>query len=87
MQSYADVLSGIAIQSRKDGAILWGRIQGTKYERQAHDWIYQKLKSFGIEDVRHDKFPSGFPQWRPTTCDLEITAAPSFADQQRYQFK
>jgi hypothetical protein len=87
MQAYADVLSGIAIQSRKDGEILWGRIQGTKYERQAHDWIYRKLKSFGLEDVRHDKFPSGFPQWRPTTCDLEITAAPGFANQQRYQFK
>ena len=86
MQSYANVLSGIAIQSKKDGEILWGRIQGTKYERQAHDWIYRKLKSFGIEDVRHDKFSSGFPQWRPTTCDLEITAAPGFSDQQRYQF-
>ena len=87
MQAYADVLSGIAIQSKKDGEILWGRIQGTKYERQALDWIYRKLKSFGLEDVRHDKFPSGFPQWRPTTCDLEITAAPGFENQQSYQFK
>ena len=87
IQMYADVLSDIAVQSRNDGEILWGRIQGTKYERQAHDWIYQTLKGFGLEEVRHDKFPSGFPQWRPTTCDLEITAAPGFTKKQRYRFK
>ena len=30
-----DVLTGISLQSKHDGELLWGRIQGTKYERQA----------------------------------------------------
>lgn len=87
MQTYADVLSDIALRSRQEGEILWGRIQGTKYERQTHDYIFKTLKGFGLENVRHDKFPSGVPQWRPTTCDLGIMAAPGFEQDQRYQFK
>jgi len=86
LAQYGKVLVDIATQSRDDGEILWGRIQGTKYERQAHQWIYRQLQSFGIDDVRHDAFPSQFPQWRPTTCNLTVTAAPGFKAGQRYEF-
>ena len=86
LAAYAQVLTDIAIESRDDGEILWGRIQGTKYERQAHQWIYQQLQSFGLEDVHHDAFPSQYPQWRPTRCALAVTAAPGFTDGQRYDF-
>jgi hypothetical protein len=86
LAQYGKVLADIAIQSREDGEILWGRIQGTKYERQAHQWIYRQLQSFGIEDVRHDAFPSQFPQWRPTTCNLTVTGAPGFKAGQSHRF-
>jgi len=87
LEEYAGVLTGIALESKNDGEILWGRIQGTKYERKALRWIAEKLKSFGLTDVHHDPFPSQFPQWRPTTCDVVITAAPSFKDNESYVFE
>ena len=85
--NYSKVLQDIAVESKNDGEILWGRIQGTKYERKAHDWIYNKLKSMGIEDVVHDKFPAQYPQWRPTKCELIVTSAPSFKAREIYEFK
>jgi hypothetical protein len=84
--AYSGALMDIALGSKRDGEILWGRIQGTKYERRTHEWIYQQLQSFGLEDVRYDKFPSHYPQWRPTRCELVVTAAPGFTPGQRYNF-
>jgi hypothetical protein len=86
LAGYGKVLVDIARQSRDDGEILWGRIQGTKYERQAHQWIYRQLESFGIDEVYHDAFPSQFPQWRPTTCELTVTSAPGFGSGKHYKF-
>ena len=86
LDAYAEVLAGIALESRRDGELLWGRIQGTRYERKTHQWIFQQLQSFGLEDVRHDKFSSQYPQWRPTTCDLVVTRAPGFAPDQTHEF-
>ena len=84
--AYSGTLMDIALGSKRDGEVLWGRIQGTKYERRAHEWIFQQLQSFGLEDVHYDKFPSQYPQWRPTRCELAVTAAPGFAPNQRYNF-
>ncbi len=86
LEHYGKVLTDIARQSRDDGEILWGRIQGTKYERKAHQWIYRQLESFGIDDVQHDAFPSRFPQWRPSNCTLIVTEAPGFKPGQSYEF-
>ena len=87
ISNYADVLKAIALESKKEDEILWGRIQGTKYERKTHDWLFKTLKSFGIEAVQYDKFPTQFPQWRPTVCDLTITTAPSFKKEETYIFE
>lgn len=87
LAGYAQVLINISQKSRDDGEVLWGRIQGTKYEREAHQWIYRQLQSFGLKQVYHDPFPSQYPQWRPTVCELTVTGAPSLAAGERYQFE
>lgn len=87
IEEYVEVLIEIAQKSRDDGEVLWGRIQGTKYEREAHQWIYQQLQSFGLDRVYHDPFPSQYPQWRPTVCGLTVTAAPTFAADEYYEFE
>ncbi len=87
LEDYAKVLVDIALESKSDGEILWGRLQGSPYERKAHRWIFDQLKSMGLTQVHHDSFPSGFPQWRPTVCDLTVVAAPGFGNQKRYEFK
>ncbi|MBE9539457.1 MAG: M28 family peptidase, partial [Proteobacteria bacterium] len=86
LAAYSGALMDIALGSKREGEILWGRIQGTKYERRTHDWIYQQLQSFGLEDVHYDKFPSQYPQWRPTTCELIVTGAPGFEPGHTYVF-
>ena len=87
LAAYGEKLAAFGKQAKDAGEILWGRIQGTQYERAALRWLYEKLESFGIDDVRHDTFPTAFPQWRPTACDLEIIAAPGFARDESYRFE
>ncbi len=87
LAAYGEVLKSIAEQSKDDGELLWGRIQGTKYEREAHRWIYQQLQSFGLEDVHYDKFPAQYPQWRPTRSELLVTAAPGFSPGESFNFE
>jgi hypothetical protein len=78
IKGYADTLVGFAEQSRRDGNILWGRIEGTKYEAAAHEWIFSKLKSFGIDNVQYDRFPTYESIWFPTANSLEVVSAPGF---------
>lgn len=75
IENFAMKLVDISKQSRADGNILWGRIQGTKYEQQAQDLVADTLRSFGIEDVRQDEFPIRTPQWLPTLNELTITTS------------
>jgi hypothetical protein len=84
IESYSEQLVEFSEQSRRDGNILWGRIEGTKYEQAAHDWIFTKLKEFGIEDVQYDKFPTYESIWFPSANSLEVLGAPGFADGQTF---
>lgn len=78
IEHFAMQLVDISKQSREDGNILWGRIQGTKYEAQAQALVADTLRSYGIEDVRQDFFPIRFPQWNPTKNELTITQSNEF---------
>lgn len=87
IEHYIDKLVGFALQSKHDGEILWGRIQGTKYERNTLNWLENRLKSFGIKDVTYDKFPSQYPQWRPTTASLKIVSSNALKNNAPYVFE
>ena len=86
IETYAGRLVAFAEQSRRDGEILWGRIEGTRYERAAHDWIFETLESFGIEHVERDRFPPYEKIWFPTANRLEVTDAPGFAEGHAHVF-
>ena len=84
---YLDYLTQISIKSKKDGNLIWGRIQGTKYERQASNYVEKKLKSFGFSDVRKDRVPARRPLWHLDHLELTVTAAPGFRPKQTFSFK
>jgi len=86
IQGYLDHLTDISLQSRRDGELLWGRIQGTRYERQASNWAEQKLKDFGFDDVRKDRIPARRPLWRLDELELTVTSAPTFGADESYRF-
>lgn len=87
IEFYANKLTSFAQESKDDGNVLWGRIQGTKYELKAHQWIRDQLKSFGLTDVHYDEMNAQYPQWRPTKIDLEVINAPGFSETETYRFK
>jgi len=86
IEAYADVLTGISRESKRDGEILWGRLQGSLYERKTLRWIAGELEAMGLEEVHHDAFPSAFPQWRPTKSEFRVVSAPGFGEGERYDF-
>ncbi|MCX2980847.1 hypothetical protein EYC98_08155 [Halieaceae bacterium IMCC14734] len=83
---YLDYLTDISLQSKRDGELLWGRIQGTKYERQASNWVQSKMIEFGFTDVKKDRVPARRPLWRLDGLELTVTGAPGFSAGQTYRF-
>lgn len=75
VNSYLQKITEPALLSKADGELLWGRVQGTKYEKMAHDYIEQELFAMGMDEVHHDRFPSSVPLWRPTKNELLVTQA------------
>ncbi len=86
IEGYLEYLTEISLQSRRDGELLWGRIQGTRYERRASNWAERKLKEFGFEDVRKDRIPARRPLWRLDELELTVTSAPTFGAGESYRF-
>ena len=86
IQEYLNALTEISIQSKNDGNLIWGRIQGTKYERQASEWAEQKLMEFGFTDVRKDRIPARRPLWHLEELEFAVTQAPTFDPQETYTF-
>lgn len=83
---HIDALKAISLQSKEDGEILWGRIQGTKYEKMARDYVEETLKGFNLDDVYSDEFEGKMPLWRPTENNLEIVSAPGFENGKTFKF-
>lgn len=86
ISEYLDHLTGISIKSKNDGNLIWGRVQGTKYEREASDYVEEQLKTFGFADVRKDLVPARRPLWHLEHLELTVTAASGFEDGQTYSF-
>ncbi len=87
IDEYLDHLTNISIRSKNDGNLIWGRVQGTEYEREASDYVETKLKEFGFEDVRKDLVPARRPLWHLEHLELSVIAAPGFETGQTYAFK
>ncbi len=85
--TYVEALTEFALESKRDGNVLWGRIQGTKYERNTLAWVARQLESIGIDDVQYDRFPTQYSQWRPTVSSLVVTAAPGFSEGESFTFE
>lgn len=69
---YLRELTQISQQSKSDGNVLWGRIQGSKYEYQAIRHVESYFKNWGLENITVEPFPVFRPVWSPTTIELTI---------------
>jgi len=87
IQQHIDKLTGISIQSRDDGNLIWGRIQGTKYERQASEYAEQQMKEYGFTEIYKDKIPARRPLWHLDELEFTVISAPTFSSGKKHRFK
>jgi len=64
-------LTGFALESRRDGNPLWGRVMGSRYERHAAEWVRGQLEEIGLDEVRLDSVPLD-PQWTLRALSLSL---------------
>lgn len=69
---YVKDLTEFAQQSKRDGNVLWGRIQGSKYERDATHYVADKFRQWGLQGVEVQTFPLSGGAWVPTAVNLEV---------------
>ena len=61
-------------QSRDDGNRYWGRIAGSRYEAMTADWLQERFRALGLEDIHRVPFDLG-PQWTPQDWSLTASGA------------
>ncbi len=71
IKSYVNEITAIAEQSRTDGNQYWGRIVGTRYDLETDQWLMQKLKAAGVQDVRRQELDVP-PQWWGNSWEVAI---------------
>ncbi|MCP5431922.1 MAG: M28 family peptidase [Alphaproteobacteria bacterium] len=74
-ESYAflEAFTGISRQAKADGVLNYGRIVGTRYERQALAMVREAFAAAGVDEITQDDFPLGWPELVPTRLGLTLT--------------
>ncbi|MCL5743509.1 MAG: M28 family metallopeptidase, partial [Acidobacteria bacterium] len=63
-------------QAQRDGLKLWGRIAGTVYAHRTAEYMEARFKELGLNDVRTERFPTGYPQWWPIDSEVRLAGGP-----------
>ncbi len=71
-KKYYDAILGYSLESKKNGDILWGRVQGTESEKKTLLFVKESLEKAGLDEVIYEEFPCYEKQWKPTRCALSI---------------
>ena len=69
---YLEALTNISLQSKANGDVLWGRIQGGPYERKASEYVKKTFEIWGFEDVQMQEFPLTSGVWVPSSVDVAV---------------
>ena len=69
---YLEALTDISLQSKANGDVLWGRIQGGPYERKASEYVKNTFETWGFADVQMQEFPLTSGVWVPSSVDVTV---------------
>jgi len=69
---YLEALTDISLQSKANGDVLWGRIQGGPYERKASEYVKNTFETWGFEDVQMQEFPLTSGVWVPSSVGVAV---------------
>ncbi|MBW2424717.1 MAG: M28 family peptidase [Deltaproteobacteria bacterium] len=64
-------LTDFALESRASGAPLWGRVMGTPAEHRAAEWVRDRFRELGLEQVTLARVPLE-PQWTLREVALDL---------------
>lgn len=68
--TFLEQLTEFSYDSRDQGDVLWGRVQGSNAERLATEWVATKFRDWSLQDVKIEQFPLTAGSWRPTSMSL-----------------
>jgi hypothetical protein len=74
MKDYINQIVAFSLKDRDEGNLLWGRVAGTKNDVLVEDWVADKFKQIGLQDVHKQTFNLP-PQWFPTSWGLTATGS------------
>ena len=66
LKAYVKEITAISRRSRDRGEQWWGRIQGMPADAETQQWLAEKFRRAGIQDVRVQPFDLP-PQWHPSS--------------------
>src|SRR5882672_618493 len=66
LKSYVKEITAISRRSRDRGEQWWGRIQGMAADAETQQWLAEKFRHAGVQDVRIQSLDLP-PQWYPTS--------------------
>src|SRR6185295_18999332 len=70
MKKVLGEITAISRKSRDDGNQYWGRIPGTPYDRMTEEYVMERFKKLGLQDVRRQDIDMR-PLWFPTSWSAE----------------
>jgi hypothetical protein len=72
LKGYVREVVAISRRSRDRGEQWWGRIQGMPADAETQEWLAEKFRRAGIQDVRVQRFDLP-PQWHPMSWSAAAT--------------
>ena len=74
LKGYVREVTAISRRSRDRGEQWWGRIQGMPADAETQQWLAEKFKRAGIQDVRVQPFDLP-PQWMPSSWSVSASGS------------
>ncbi len=84
---YLHELTEFSLRSKAAGDVLWGRVEGTKYEREATEYVKKKFEDWGLKNIRMDSFPLSEEVWYPEKVELCAVSGHESLPEEGYTFK
>src|SRR4051812_11927004 len=74
LKGYVREVTAISRRSRDRGEQWWGRIQGMPADAETQQWLAEKFRRAGIQDVRVQPFNLP-PQWMPSSWSVSVSGS------------
>ncbi len=72
LKEWVGEIVAVSRKSRDEGNLEWGRVAGLKSDQDIEQWVEDKFKRFGLQDIHRQYFDLP-PQWIPTAWSLTAT--------------